>query len=56
MRKLCIILALSCSVFAGQAQNPTLKKTVEEGIQTSIRQTENHEWSEAFAILDFFEL
>ena len=49
MRKLCIILALSCSVFAGQAQNPTLKKTVEEGIQTSIRQTENHEWSEAFA-------
>ena len=32
-----------------QAQNADLKKTVEEGIKTSIQQTENREWKEAFA-------
>lgn len=32
-----------------QAQNANLKKTVEDGIKTSIQQTENREWKEAFA-------
>ena len=32
-----------------QAQNANLKKSVEEGIKTSIQQTENREWKEAFA-------
>ena len=34
---------------AMQAQNANLKKTVEDGIKTSIQQTENREWKEAFA-------
>ena len=34
---------------AAQAQNADLKKTVEDGIKTSIQQTENREWKEAFA-------
>ena len=32
-----------------QAQNANLKKSVEECIKTSIQQTENREWKEAFA-------
>ena len=39
---------LSCGILSIQAQG-SLKKQVEEGIQTSIRQTQNHEWHEAFA-------
>lgn len=34
---------------AAQAQNANLRKTVEDGIKTSIQQTENREWKEAFA-------
>ena len=34
---------------AVQAQNANLKKSVEDGIKTSIQQTENREWKEAFA-------
>ena len=32
-----------------QAQNANLKKSIEDGIKTSIQQTENREWKEAFA-------
>ena len=49
MKKLLIILTLACSLVGVQAQNANLKKTVEEGIKTSIQQTENREWKEAFA-------
>lgn len=49
MKKLIIIFSLACSLFTVQAQNESLKKTVEEGIKTSIQQTENREWKEAFA-------
>ena len=49
MKKLIIILSLACSLFTVQAQNENLKKTVEDGIKTSIQQTENREWKEAFA-------
>ena len=49
MKKLFIILTLACSFMAVQAQNANLKKTVEDGIKTSIQQTENREWKEAFA-------
>ena len=48
MRKLILLLMLSCGILSIQAQG-SLKKQVEEGIQTSIRQTQNHEWHEAFA-------
>lgn len=49
MKKALIILTLACSLVGVQAQNANLKKTVEEGIKTSIQQTENREWKEAFA-------
>lgn len=49
MKKLLIILSFACCLMAGQAQNANLKKTVENGIKTSIQQTENREWKEAFA-------
>ena len=39
---------LSCGILSIQAQG-SLKKQVEDGIKTSIRLTENHEWHEAFA-------
>ena len=49
MKKLLFILTLACGLFTAQAQNANLRKAVEDGIKTSIQQTENHEWSEAFA-------
>ena len=49
MKKLIIILSFACCFMATQAQNASLKKTVEDGIKTSIQQTENREWKEAFA-------
>ena len=49
MKKLLFILTLACGLMAAQAQNATLRKSVEDGIKTSIQQTENREWSEAFA-------
>ena len=49
MKKLLFILTLACGLMAAQAQNTDLKKTVEDGIKTSIQQTENREWKEAFA-------
>ena len=49
MKKLLFILTFACSLMAMQAQNASLKKTVEDGIKTSIQQTENREWKEAFA-------
>jgi len=49
MKKLLIILSFACCIMAVQAQNVNLKKSVEDGIKTSIQQTENREWKEAFA-------
>lgn len=49
MKKILFILSFACFTLAGQAQSANLQKTVEEGIKTSIQQTENREWKEAFA-------
>ena len=49
MKKILFILSFACLSLAGQAQTPNLQQTVEEGIKTSIQQTENREWKEAFA-------
>ena len=49
MKKLLFILTFACSLMSMQAQNGNLKKSVEDGIKTSIQQTENREWKEAFA-------
>ena len=49
MKKTLIILSFACSIMAMQAQNANLRKSVEDGIKTSIQQTENREWKEAFA-------
>ena len=49
MKKLIVILTLACGLMTAQAQNESLRKTVEDGIKTSIQQTENREWKEAFA-------
>ena len=49
MKKLLFILTIACSLMSLQAQNANLKKTIEDGIKTSIQQTENREWKEAFA-------
>ena len=49
MKKLILILTFACGLIAAQAQNASLKKSVEDGIKTSIQQTENREWKEAFA-------
>ena len=49
MKKLLFILTFACGLMTLQAQNASLKKSVEEGIKTSIQQTENREWKEAFA-------
>ena len=49
MKKILFILSFACLTIAGQAQSSNLQKTVEEGIKTSIQQTENREWKEAFA-------
>ena len=47
MRKLIAMVLLLCSVTA-MAQGD-IRQVVENGINTSNRQTQNHEWSEAFA-------
>ena len=49
MKKILFILSFACCLVAAQAQNANLKKSVEDGIKTSIQQTENREWKEAFA-------
>ena len=49
MKKTLFILSFACCLMAAQAQNANLKKSVEDGIKTSIQQTENREWKEAFA-------
>ena len=49
MKKILFILSFACCLIAVQAQNANLKKSVEDGIKTSIQQTENREWKEAFA-------
>ena len=49
MKKTLFILSFACCLVAAQAQNANLKKSVEDGIKTSIQQTENREWKEAFA-------
>ena len=49
MKKSILILTLACGLMTAQAQNANLKKSVEDGIKTSIQQTENREWKEAFA-------
>ena len=49
MKKLLFILTFACGLIILQAQNANLRKSVEDGIKTSIQQTENREWKEAFA-------
>jgi len=49
MKKILFILTFACSIITLQAQNVNLRKSVEDGIKTSIQQTENREWKEAFA-------
>ena len=49
MKKILCILSLACCIWTAQAQESTLRKTIEDGIKTSIKQTENREWKEAFA-------
>ena len=49
MKKLLFILTFACGLMTLQAQNANLKKSIEDGIKTSIQQTENREWKEAFA-------
>lgn len=48
MRKLILLFMLSCGAISMQAQS-SLKKQVEEGIEESIRLTQEREWREAFA-------
>lgn len=49
MKKALFILSFACHLIVVQAQNASLKRSVEDGIKTSIQQTENREWKEAFA-------
>ncbi len=49
MKKILFILTFACGLLTLQAQNANLKKSIEDGIKTSIQQTEKHEWKEAFA-------
>ena len=49
MKKILFILTFACSIITLQAQNTNLRKSVEDGIKTSIQQTEIREWKEAFA-------
>lgn len=49
MKKIAFILLLASCLCTAQAQNENLRKTVEDGIKTSIQQTEKREWKEAFA-------
>ena len=47
MKKIILAICMVCCTTAVTAQG--LRETVEKGIQTSIRQSENHLWREAFA-------
>ena len=47
MRKFFLALLLACCISAVSAQS--LRQSVENGVKTSVRQSENHEWKEAFA-------
>lgn len=47
MRQFFLALLIACSVSAMSAQS--LRQSVENGVKTSVRQSENHEWREAFA-------
>ena len=49
MKKQLIIWAMMCCIFSAYAQETNIQKSIEEGIKTSIQQTENREWKEAFA-------
>ena len=49
MKKILFILSLAFYMMAGHAQNTSLRKAVEEGIQTSIKQADKREWKDAFA-------
>ena len=49
MKKQLIIWAMMCCFFSAYAQETNIQKSIEEGIKTSIQQTENREWKEAFA-------
>lgn len=49
MKRLLIILSFACVAMSMHAQDNNLRKSVEDGIKTSISQTENREWKEAFA-------
>lgn len=49
MKKILLILSLFCCIWTAQAQTDELRKSIEEGIKTSIKQTEDREWKEAFA-------
>ena len=49
MKKPLIIWAMICCMFTANAQQTDIQKSIEEGIKNSIRQTESHEWKEAFA-------
>ena len=47
MKKIILAICMACCTSAVTAQG--LRETVEKGVQTSIRQSENHLWREAFA-------
>ena len=47
MKKFILAISMACCTMAMTAQG--LRETVEKGVQTSIRQSENHLWREAFA-------
>ena len=49
MKKILFNIAFALCIMTGQAQQTNLRQSVQEGIQTSIKQTENREWKEAFA-------
>lgn len=49
MKRLYLIILTVCSCVLLQAQNQNIREMVINGVQRSVRQTENHEWKEAFA-------
>lgn len=49
MKKHILLIAFVCGALSMHAQNSALKSSIEKGVQTSQRQTANHEWKEAFA-------
>ena len=49
MKKSLLIICMFCFSLVGNAQDSPIKEQVETGIKTSISQTDNREWKEAFA-------